>query len=91
MSTPDAKRRLSSIRANVLLIACLCQISVCVVPDRPPYRPAEGEWRFMPQGATQQAHINASYRLGAEPQQVNDALCFRILTKGLRLLIPAEN
>jgi predicted dehydrogenase len=31
-------------------------------PGTPPYRPAEGEWRFVPRGARQQAEIDAALR-----------------------------
>jgi predicted dehydrogenase len=37
-------------------------------PGVPPYGPAEGEWRFVPRGARQQADIDAALR-GFVPQQ----------------------
>ncbi|HEY2616210.1 MAG TPA: Gfo/Idh/MocA family oxidoreductase [Acetobacteraceae bacterium] len=51
-------------------------------PGVPPYRPAEGDWRFIPRGARQQADIDAALQ-GFAPRQEGFAGLFEALHPAL--------
>ena len=48
----------------------------------PPYRPAEGDWRFIPRGATQQAQIDSALQ-GFVPMRESFAGLFEALHPAL--------